>query len=151
MAFDIAPHWSSISHEKKVQMPTSTQRNLTDIHWTRWEQTQLHNSTPVGTFLTVQWLRLHTSNAESKDLIPGLGTKIPYASQCGQIEKNKQINNNNKKEYAYYIIVACLLSHVQLFATPWTIAPQGSSAHGIFQARIPGVGCHLLFQGIFPM
>ena len=32
---------------------------------------------------------------------------------------------------------AQLLSHVHLFATPWTIAcPPGSSIHGIFQARI---------------
>ena len=135
MAFDIAPHWNSIQ-PWKVQMPTSIHRNLTNIHCTRWEQTQLHNNIPIGKFLTVQGLRLHTSNADSKDLIPGLGTKIPYASQCGQIERNKEINNNNKKECAYYIIVACLLGHVRLFVTPWTIAPWGSYTHGIFQARI---------------
>ena len=28
------------------------------------------------------------------------------------------------------------LSHIQLFATPWTVAPPGSSVHGILQARI---------------
>ena len=28
------------------------------------------------------------------------------------------------------------LSHVQLFASPWTVAPPGSSVHGILQARI---------------
>ena len=28
------------------------------------------------------------------------------------------------------------LSHVQLFATPWTCSPPGSSIHGILQARI---------------
>ena len=28
------------------------------------------------------------------------------------------------------------LSHVHLFATPWTCSPPGSSVHGIFQARI---------------
>ena len=28
------------------------------------------------------------------------------------------------------------LSHVQLFATPWTVAHSGSSVHGILQARI---------------
>ena len=32
---------------------------------------------------------------------------------------------------------AQLLSHIHLFATPWTIAcAPGSSVHGIFQARI---------------
>ena len=29
-----------------------------------------------------------------------------------------------------------VLSHVRLFATPWTVARQGASVHGIFQARI---------------
>ena len=30
-----------------------------------------------------------------------------------------------------------MLSHVQLFVTPWTVAYQdGKSAHGIFQARV---------------
>ena len=28
-------------------------------------------------------------------------------------------------------------------------SPPGSSVHGIFQARILGVGCHSLLQGIF--
>ena len=31
---------------------------------------------------------------------------------------------------------ACLLSRVQLFVTPMDCSPPGSSAHGIFQARI---------------
>ena len=35
-------------------------------------------------------------------------------------------------------LVVELLSHVQLFATPWTITPPGSSVHRIFQARILG-------------
>ena len=30
----------------------------------------------------------------------------------------------------------CLLSHVWLFTTLWTVSPPGSSVHGIFQARI---------------
>ena len=29
-----------------------------------------------------------------------------------------------------------LLSHIQLFATPWAVAPPDSSVHGILQARI---------------
>ena len=36
-----------------------------------------------------------------------------------------------------------VLSHVQLFATPWTVAPAHSSVYGIFQARI-------LEQVLFP-
>ena len=37
--------------------------------------------------------------------------------------------------YTSYLC-AQLLSHAQLYATPWTIAHEGSSIHGIFQARI---------------
>ena len=41
---------------------------------------------------------------------------------------------------------AQLLSHVQLFAAPWT----GSSVLGIFQAKTTGVDCHFLLQRTFP-
>jgi len=34
------------------------------------------------TFLVVQWLRPHASNAGDVGSIPGQGTKIPYAMQC---------------------------------------------------------------------
>ena len=42
-----------------------------------------------------------------------------------------------------------LLSHVWLFATPWT-RPPGSSVHGDSPSKNPGVGCHAFLQGIFP-
>ena len=32
--------------------------------------------------------------------------------------------------------LCCVLSHVQLFATPWTVAQPGSSIHRILQARV---------------
>ena len=34
--------------------------------------------------------------------------------------------------------------------SPIDCSPPGSSVHGILQARILGVGCHALLQGIFP-
>ena len=37
-------------------------------------------------------------------------------------------------------------SHVQLFATLWTVAC--SSIHGIFSGKNTGVGCHASLQGI---
>ena len=45
-----------------------------------WEKTKRIN----GTFLVVQWLRLHAFNATGVDLILGWGTKILHASQCHQ-------------------------------------------------------------------
>ena len=45
------------------------------------------------------------------------------------------------------------LSHVQLFVTPWT--PEASQGPWDFPWDFPGkntgVGCHALFQGIFPI
>ena len=43
----------------------------------------------------------------------------------------------------------CVLSHVWLFRSPVDCSLPGSSVHGDFQARILGVGCHVLLQGIF--
>ena len=40
-------------------------------------------------------------------------------------------------------VCECMLSRVQLFVTPWTVA-QG------FPGKNTGVGCHLLLQAIFP-
>ena len=41
-----------------------------------------------------------------------------------------------------HMLVANLLSHVQLFVTPWTVLNS--------PGRNTGVGCHSLLQGIFP-
>ena len=43
----------------------------------------------------------------------------------------------------------CTFNQVWLFATPWTVTPPGSSAHGILQARVlEWVASHSLLQGI---
>ena len=39
-------------------------------------------------------------------------------------------------ETEHYKLTMCVLSHVQLFVTPWTCSSPGSSVHRIFQARI---------------
>ena len=46
-------------------------------------------------------------------------------------------------------IICQLLSHVQLFATPWTVAWQASLSMEFF-SKNTGVGSHSLLQGIFP-
>ena len=64
-----------------------------------------------------------------------------YASYCCQ--QNESVIHIHMQ--------ACLLSHVQLFETPWTICSLPvSSAHGIFQARILAWGCHFLLWGNIP-
>ena len=40
---------------------------------------------------------------------------------------------------SFYVLILSIhhvLSRVQLYVTPWTCSPPGSSVHGIFQARI---------------
>ena len=48
--------------------------------------------------------------------------------------------------------IACaeLLSRVWLFATPLDCSLPDSSAHGIFSGKNARMGCHFLFQRIFP-
>ena len=48
-----------------------------------------------------------------------------------------------------YFPVCCAQSpsHVQLFATPWTVAHQAPLWNS--SGRNPGVGCHFLLQGVF--
>ena len=43
-----------------------------------------------GTFLAVQWLRFHASTEGVTGSIPGWGTKIPQAEQCGQKKKERK-------------------------------------------------------------
>ena len=43
-----------------------------------------------------------------------------------------------------------MLSHVRLFATPWTVASKAPLSMGILPGKNIGLGCHGLLQGIFP-
>ena len=48
-------------------------------------------------------------------------------------------------------VCVCLVT--QSYPTPFDpmdCSPPGSSVHGLLQARIHGMGCHALLQGIFP-
>ena len=42
------------------------------------------------------------------------------------------------------------LSRVQLFVTPWTVACTRLLRPWDFLGKSTGLGCHFLFQGIFP-
>ena len=45
--------------------------------------------------------------------------------------------------------MCCMLSRVQLFVTPWTVAHQAPLSLG-FSGKNTRVGCHFFLQGIFP-
>ena len=57
-----------------------------------------------------------------------LGISYQYMNRDGRRGTNIQF----KTIHAY--VLSCF-SHVQLFATPWTVAHQGPSVHGILQTR----------------
>ena len=51
------------------------------------------------TSLAAQWLRLRAANAESAGSIPGQGTKILNATQCGQRIKHQPPPHPSKLQY----------------------------------------------------
>ena len=51
---------------------------------------KLLKNSKFGTSLEVQWLELHTFNAEGVGSIPGQGTKIPHAGWFSQKYKNNK-------------------------------------------------------------
>ena len=51
--------------------------------------------------------------------------------------------------YIHVCMCVHLLSHVQLFATPWTLACRAPFSE-IFPGKNTGAGCHFPFQGFFP-
>ena len=74
--------------------------------------------------------------------IPGQGTEIPQAAQCGK-KKNQKTKNKTKKT-TYQIIkykltttaTAKLLQSCLTLHDPMDCSPPGSYVHGIVQARI---------------
>ena len=53
------------------------------------------------------------------------------------------------QSYYELCLCACVLSHVPLFAAPWTAAPRLLYLWNS-PGKNTGVGCHFLLQGIFP-
>ena len=51
-----------------------------------------------------------------------------------------------------WTVCVCALSHVQIFATPWTVIHQAPLSMGFSRHRCWKLesGCHFLLQGIFP-
>ena len=47
-------------------------------------------------------------------------------------------------------VSVCVLSHVWLFVTPWTVVLQAPLSMGFSPGKNSGVDCHFLLQGVFP-
>ena len=61
-----------------------------------------------GNTLVVQGLRLCSSTAGGEDLVPGPGTKIPHATQCGQ-NKNKNYEDRMPCRIIVHAFSDCLI------------------------------------------
>ena len=57
-------------------------------------------------------------------------------------------NFSTQAELLLKVKLKVLVSHVRLFATPWTVAHQALCPWNP-PGKNPGVGCHDLLQGIF--
>ena len=84
-----------------------------------------------------------------------LAWKIPWMEEPGRLQSTGSqrvgqdwVTELNWTERERKVKVK-LLSHVQLFAIPRTIAYQASPSMGFFQATVREC-CHVLLQGIFP-
>ena len=53
--------------------------------------------------------------------------------------------------YVYYMYIYIYIAQLcPTLCKPMDYSPPGSPVHGIFSSKNTGVGCHFLFQGIFP-
>ena len=64
-----------------------------------------------------------------------------WAGGGGLVTKTKSLLTNRVSKSHLVLSDSC---------DPMDCSLPGSSVHGILQARITGVGCHFLLQGIFP-
>ena len=80
---------------------------------------------------------------------PSLNLLIPCITMFLFNILKKILNNFVWGNVLSYLMHAHVLSHVQLLKPYGVYSPLGSSVDGIFQARVLGVDCHSLLQGVF--
>ena len=104
------------------------------------------------TSLAVQWLWFWASTEEGVVLIPGQGTKIPYALWHRQKKKSLIWKEGSTRRGLYPMVRACdsVAQFCLTLCNPKDYSLRGSSAHGILQERIlEWVDSYSLLQGIF--
>ena len=74
------------------------------------------------------------------------GPAVPGILQARTLEWVAISFSSIKLYSALLIVFVCVLSHVQLFATPWTVAHQAPLPEG-FSRKESGVSCHFFLQG----
>ena len=72
-----------------TESQTQSQRPGMPVCW-EVRQSSARNTKNIGTFLAIQWLRIHASTAVGTGSIPGWGTKIHHGLWWDQKKKNKK-------------------------------------------------------------
>ena len=92
----------------------------------------------------------------------GLKTNLEKDLKVSGLEKVVFYFFSSHSLFIYCFLIQCqpllralydccyLVSHGQLFATPWIVAPQATSCPYDFPSRNIGMGCQFLLQGILP-
>ena len=90
----------------------------------------------TGTSLGVQWLRLHTSNAEGTSSIPGQRTKILHAEHSSA-RNNKTVKNQGKLEVVKQEMERVNINILGISELKWIgMGEFNSDDHYIYWARI---------------
>ena len=96
------------------------------------------------------WMQIHKTRCKNKPQIkarveemlmfsPSLTRSSLMGPTPHQSYRDSRLLSNGHRQLKipFHAGHACMLSHVQLLATPWTISLQAPLVHGILQARIP--------------
>ena len=100
----------------------------------------------------IRWLGGHHQlNGHEFEQVPGGGEQgsLICFSPGGRKESDMTEHLNNNNIIGHWVHAKSLWSCPTL-CNPMDCNPPSSSVQGILQARITGVGCHALLQGIFP-
>ena len=87
-------------------------------------------------------------NVGDLGLIPGF-RKIPWRREWLPTSVFLPGEFHGQRSLVGYSLKVKLLSHAQLFATPWTVACTKLLSPWDFPGKSTGLACHFLLQGIF--
>ena len=115
------------------------------LHFFKWWQV-LRNSRRQKTRELQSHLATCLERSQHTSLAALFTTEGMQQTRCASAETKMQYLQQNIPWVCAKSLQSC-----PTLCDPMDCSPPGSSVHGILQARMTGVGCHFLLQGIFPM
>ena len=93
------------------------------------------------------YIEIILSNKKKKELLIHPSTHINFKN-IGLGERSRTQKKVHFTCFCFYAVCVCVLSHVRLFVSPWTVSCQVPQD---FPGKNTEAGCHFLLQGIFPI